>query len=282
MIVDFHVHTFPEAFAAKTVAALSRVSRTKPFTDGTAAALLESMKRAGVDRSVLLPVATKAAQVPGINDAAAQINSRGEGGILSFGGIHPEFEDWRDELNRIAALGIPGIKLHPVYQKADQDDIRYLRILERAGELGLVVVTHGGIDIGYPEETQCSPAKLRSALRQVGPVKLIAAHMGGWKQWDEALDQLGDTDVYVDTSFTTGRMAPIPGSGYSEEELQLLSGEQFADLVRAYGVHRVLFGTDSPWSGQQESLDWLRAAPLTEAERTAILGGNACKLLQLN
>ena len=109
MIVDFHVHTFPDAFAAKTVAALSRVSRTRPFTDGTAAALQASIKRAGVDRSVLLPVATKPAQVPGINDAAAQINSRGEGGLLSFGGIHPEFADWRSELDRIAALGIPGI-----------------------------------------------------------------------------------------------------------------------------------------------------------------------------
>ena len=107
MIVDFHVHTFPDAFAARTVAALSRVSRTRPFTDGTAAALQASMKRAGVDRSVLLPVATKPAQVPGINDAAAQINSREEGGLLSFGGIHPEFADWRAELTRIAALGIP-------------------------------------------------------------------------------------------------------------------------------------------------------------------------------
>lgn len=281
MIVDFHVHTFPDVFAAKTVAALSRVSRTKPFTDGTAAALLTSMKRSGVDCSVLLPVATKPAQVPGINDAAAQINGRGEG-LLSFGGIHPDFEDWREELNRIAALGIPGIKIHPVYQKTDQDDIRYLRILERAGELGLIVVTHGGIDIGYPSETQCSPAKIRSTIRQVGPVKLVAAHMGGWKQWDEALDCLADTAVYVDTSFTTGSMAPIPDSGYSEEELQLLSGERFAELARAYGVHRVLFGTDSPWSGQSESLDWLRAAPLTEAERAAILGGNSCKLLQIS
>ena len=280
MIVDFHVHTFPDAFAARTVAALSRVSRTRPFTDGTAAALQASMKRAGVDRSVLLPVATKPAQVPGINDAAAQINSRGEGGLLSFGGIHPEFADWRAELNRIAALGIPGIKIHPVYQKTDQDDIRYLRILERAGELGLIVVTHSGTDIGYPEETQCSPAKLRSAVRQVGPVKIVAAHMGGWKQWEEALDQLGDTEVYVDTSFSTGSMTPIPDSGYSHEELRLLTGEQFAELVRAYGVQRVLFGTDSPWSGQRESLDWLRLAPLTEAERTAILGGNACKLLE--
>ena len=281
MIIDFHTHTFPDAFAAKTVAALSRVSRTKPFTDGTAAALRASMERAGVDHSVLLPVATKAAQVAGINNAAAELNSKGEG-LISFGGIHPDFPDWSAELDRMVQLGLKGVKIHPVYQKAEQDDIRYLRILERAGELGLIVVTHTGIDIGYPDETQCSPEKLRSAIRQVGPVKIVAAHMGGWKQWDEALEQLADTDVFVDTSFSTGVMEPIPDSGYSSEELQLLTGEQFVAMVRAYGVHRVLFGTDSPWSGQQESLAWLRTAPLTATERTAILGENAQKLLGIS
>ncbi|MBQ7777435.1 MAG: amidohydrolase [Oscillibacter sp.] len=281
MIIDFHTHTFPDAFAAKTVAALSRVSRTKPFTDGTAAALRASMERAGVDHSVLLPVATKAAQVAGINNAAAELNSKGEG-LISFGGIHPDFPDWSAELDRMVQLGLKGVKIHPVYQKAEQDDIRYLRILERAGELGLIVVTHTGIDIGYPDETQCSPEKLRSAIRQVGPVKIVAAHMGGWKQWDEALEQLADTDVFVDTSFSIGIMEPIPDSGYSSEELQLLTGEQFVAMVRAYGVHRVLFGTDSPWSGQQESLAWLRTAPLTATERTAILGENAQKLLGIS
>ena len=280
MIIDFHTHTFPDAIAPATVQKLSQVSRTKPFTDGTAAALKASMARAGVDHSVLLPVATKARQVPGINDAAAAINAGGEG-LISFGGIHPDYPDWKTELDRMAALGLKGVKLHPVYQGVDQDDIRYLRILERAGELGLIVVTHGGIDIGYPQENQCAPAKIYNAIRQVGPVKLVAAHMGGWKNWDEALDLLADTQVYLDTSFSTGAMTPVPDSGYSPEELRLMGEEQFVSMVRAFGAHRILFGTDSPWSGQQESLDWLRAAPLTEKERAAILGENAKELLEL-
>ena len=52
-------------------------------------------------------------------------------------------------------------------------------------------------------------------------------------------------------------------------------------LVRAFGAQRVLFGSDSPWSSQKESLEWVKAQPLTEEERTAILGGNAQKLLNL-
>ena len=280
MIIDFHTHTFPEAIAAATVEKLSRVSRTKPFTDGSAAALSASMKHAGVDHSILLPVATKARQVPGINDSAAAICGR-EGGLISFGGIHPDYPAWREELSRIVSLGLQGIKIHPVYQGVDLDDIRYLRILEQAMELGLIVVTHGGIDIGYPKENQCSPEKIRSAVLQVGPVKLVAAHMGGWKQWDAALDQLADTDVYLDTSFSTGSIVPILESGYTNKELQLMDEAQFVSMVRMFGVHRILFGTDTPWSGQEESLRWLRNAPLTEEERTAILGGNAQKLLSI-
>ena len=52
-------------------------------------------------------------------------------------------------------------------------------------------------------------------------------------------------------------------------------------MVRLFGPERVLFGTDSPWSGQRESLEWLRALPLTEGERDAVLGGSARRLLGL-
>ena len=53
-------------------------------------------------------------------------------------------------------------------------------------------------------------------------------------------------------------------------------------MVRKFGAHRLLFGTDSPWGGQKEGLELFRALPLTEEEQTAILGGNAQKLLGLS
>ena len=71
-----------------------------------------------------------------------------------------------------------GVKSHPAYQKTDLDDPKYLRILERAGALGLIVVTHAGYGIGFPGCACCTPEKARSALRQVGPVKLVLALLG--------------------------------------------------------------------------------------------------------
>ena len=46
-------------------------------------------------------------------------------------------------------------------------------------------------------------------------------------------------------------------------------------------IHRVLFGTDSPWSSQQESLTAIEQLSLTPSEREQILGENARRLLQL-
>ena len=283
MIVDFHAHTFPDGIAAAAVGKLQAAAHIRPFSDGTVGGLSARIRAAGIDCAVNLPVATSPRQVPQINDTAARINQRtAETGVLSFGAMHPDFADYRAELGRVADLGIQGIKLHPPYQGADFDDIRYLRILDRAGELGLVALTHAGLDIGLPGVDRASPAMIRRAVRAVGPVKLVCAHMGGWRQWDAAEELLPDTGVYLDASFALGRITPN-GDGYpqAETELPLMRREQFVRIVRAFGAERILFGTDSPWGGHADALLLLRELPFTDEEKNAVLGGNAARLLCL-
>ena len=282
MIFDIHTHIFPDQIAGATIQKLQSMCHTAAYSDGTGAGLKASMATAGVDGCLVLPVATSVRQVVHVNDASARLNENGpETGLWSFGCMHPAFDDWREELARIARLGLKGIKLHPVYQGVDFDDIRYLRILERAGELGLVVTTHAGLDVGFPGEVRCSPQMVRRAVSQVGPVHLILAHMGGWRNWDQVLELLPDMPVLLDTSFSTGRMCPLEDGYYREEELELLDSQRFMELVQAFGARRVLFGSDSPWGSQSESLAWLEAQPLAAADKAAILGGNGAKLLGL-
>ena len=259
MVIDVHTHTFPDAIAGRTLEKLRLAAHTCTFSDGTVGGLAASMKAAGVNCSVILPVATNTRQVPHVNDASARINDQaGETGIYSFGCMHPDFDDWRGELGRIAALGMKGVKLHPVYQEVDLDDIRYLRILDRCGELGLTVLVHAGLDVGFPGRVNCSP---QMVLR--------------------AVELLPQTSVYLDTSFSLGRMTPLNDGYYAPADLDLMGPEQFMGLVRAFGPQRILFGTDSPWDGQAEALAHIRALPLTDEELSAILGGNAQRLLQI-
>lgn len=282
MIVDLHTHVFPEKIAASTVKKLELLSHTRSFSDGSAAGLKASMTRAGVDASLVLPVATNPHQVPHVNDSSARMNELGpETGIYSLGCIHPDFDGYREELSRIASLGLKGIKLHPEYQGTDFDDPRYLRILDRCGELGLIVISHAGLDIGFPGKDNCSPAMVLRAIRQVGPVKLVLAHMGGWRQWDQVEELLCETQVSIDTSYALGSIAPLDDGFYTPEQLPLMPEEQFMRMVRKFGAERVLFGTDSPWDDQAQALKRLRALPLEPWELEAILGGNAQKLLNL-
>ena len=190
MIIDFHTHTFPDPIADAAIDRLSRQANITAYTCGTAAGLLLAERAAGVDRSIILPVATKPEQVHHINDYAAAHNKHAfVTNMFSFGCIHPDYEDWKQELDRLAAANMRGVKIHPAYQQTDLDDPKYLRILERAGTLGLIVVTHAGYDIGFPGCACCTPEKARSALRQVGPVKLVLAHMGGWRCWEQVPEQ---------------------------------------------------------------------------------------------
>ena len=283
-IIDFHTHTFPDAIAISTVDKLQRASHTRPFTDGTTAQLQQSMRSAGITASVVLPVATHPRQVTKINDASIRMNeSSQETGILSFGCMHPDFADYDVELSRIKHAGIRGIKLHPIYQGVDLDDPRFLRILARCGELGLMVLIHAGLDVGFPGAVHASPRMVLHVLSEIGPLPLILAHMGGWRCWDEVEDLLPGHGLYIDTSFSLGHMTSN-GDGYyqQEEDTKLLSDSHFLRLVRAFGAFHTLFGTDCPWGDQRAELNHILSLPLTAAEKDAILYQNAARLLGLD
>ena len=281
MVIDFHTHTFPDRIAERALASLSKASRTLPFTDGTNDGLLASMKTSGIDLSVILPVATNPGQVEKINGSAAGINSLFPGKLISVGCMHPMYEDWYDELSRIRDLGLKGIKIHPVYQGVDIDDPLFIRILKRCAELDLFVITHAGKDIGFPGVNHCSVIMIRHAIEETGPFRFILAHMGGWKEWED-VPSLADTGVWLDTAFSTDHIIPADKEEWEQDELAMLDQDTFMHLVKIFTPEKILFGTDSPWSDQKASLDWIRKLPLAENEREMILHENAENILGIH
>ena len=280
MIIDFHTHTFPDKIAGSVIGKLQQLSRSRPFTDATNDGLRRSMEQAGINLSILLPVMTNAGQVHKLNDLAARINERWqETGLLSFGGMHPDVENYKEALNHVTELGLKGIKIHPAYQGADFDDIRYLRIIDKASELGLIVLTHAGWDIGIPGHNYCDTKHIQRVMREVGPDRLVLAHMGGWQDWKAVGEELAGLPLYFDASFSTGDIVPAPGTTRTPEESHNMNREQFIHLVRKLGTDRILFATDCPWSDQAESLHFVRSCGFSEQELADILGNNARKLL---
>lgn len=275
MTIDFHTHIFPEKMAEATIRELENASRLKAATNGCLSGLLESMKEAGVALSVIMPVVTAPRQFMGINRFALTINEQygvldaGKAQmpkLLSFGGIHPECEDYRAQLRELKNMGFRGVKLHPDYQKVFFDDIRYERIVSYASELDMIVLVHAGVDIGLPEPVHCTPAMSLKVLKDTKASRLILAHMGGWKQWEQVEELLIGQEVYLDTAFVQ----------------RYLSKEQFSRMVKNHGSERILFATDSPWTDQKEAVEWLKNSELTDEEKENISFKNAKSLLGIN
>lgn len=299
MIIDFHTHVFPDTLAEYAVAKLAENARARNYLAGTANALRHSMQQSGIDYSVLLPVATKPQQQEKINYIAMEINEHSaETGLISFGSVHPENKNCRRVLRELAQNGIKGIKLHPVAQQTDFDDISYLRIVDYACENNLIILIHAGYDISYPQRSHSTLRHIVPALDKLQPEKLVLAHMGGWGEWNEVENFIAGRNVWLDTAFTFLPILPAPGACRTPEETPLLSAEQFLRILRRHGTHRILFGTDSPWSDQRESInflnslssthnidaspDWkLSSKSLTPEELSDILGNNAADLLGL-
>ena len=245
MIIDFHTHMFPDKIAGRTLDYLSGIFGASPFADGTYTGLCNSMGKGAVDISIALPAVTKVSQVASINRFASAYT---EGPVISFGGIHPECENYKEILKEIKNLGLKGIKLHPDYQDMYFDNIRYERIIDAASELGLITVVHAGVDPKCPEDVHCTPKMARKVLDDVKPEKLVLAHMGGNEMWDDVERYLVGQNVYFDTGVILNTM------------LQ----EQFLRIVHMHGADRILFGTDSPWADQKNFVALLEHMPLTE------------------
>lgn len=265
MVIDFHTHIFPDKIAARSIEHLESASGIKAATNGTLDGLLDSMEKNKVDLSVILPVVTKPSQFESVNRFAAEVNEKYKGKLISFGGIHPDSEDYKSELDCIKKLGLPGIKLHPDYQGVMIDDPRYMKIIEYADSLDLMIMVHAGVDIGLPDPVHCPPDKAKKVLDTLKPKKLILAHLGGWKQWEEVYELLAGKDVYLDTSFTFD---------YIEQDM-------FLKILKKHGHEKVLFATDSPWSDAAKAVEIVRNMPLEQKVIEDILSGNAKKILNI-
>lgn len=268
MIVDFHTHIFPDSIAVRTIKKLEKIGNVTAFLDGREESLTASMRESGVDVSVIFPVVTNPEQFHTVNTFAVRLNEKyadRHPRLLSFGGIHPDSADYKKELRWIKDSGLRGIKLHPDYQRTFFDDIRYMRILDYASQIGLVSVVHAGVDIGFPNDVRCTVPGICRVLDEVDPKNLVLAHYGGFGLWEEVAERIAGRSVYLDTAYTFG----------------FIKEDVFMRILNKHGTDHILFGTDSPWSGQKESLDYLRKLPLAKEDLEQILGRNAQRLIGL-
>ena len=267
-LIDFHVHLFPDALAERTMEKLSHIAADEHgnapyFTDATLGDTLQKLAQWGVDAAVTQHIATSARSMRKVNDFAASVKCDR---LYAFGSIHPDAPDASEELERIKALGLDGVKLHPDYQEFYVDESRMAPLYEKMAELGLPVLFHAGWDPLSPDVVHAEPECMRNVVTGYPNLTVIAAHMGGMRRYDAVEKHLlGLQNLYIDTSMTSPYLADI---------------QQYARILRGHGLNRVLFATDCPWSTPERELKLLDQVEMTAQERYDVLCGNALRLLQ--
>ena len=260
-IIDIHTHAWPDAIAPAAIASLERLGTLSAHYDGTVAGLELEMRASGVSVSVIQPVATKPGQVRSINAWAASLRSDN---LVAFGAMHPDVDDPADEVARMAALGLRGIKLHPEHQDFTPDEARLAPLYEAAIAHDMTVFFHAGADELH-DTIHGTPRAFAHVVDAFPQMRVVLAHLGGFRVWNEVAEVLVGRNVYLDTAYTLGH----------------LPDADFVEILHAHGAEKVLFGSDGPWTDAAAEAAWIRRLPLAEGVIEAVLGGNAARLLAL-
>lgn len=258
-LVDAHAHVYPQKIADKAcagVAAFYGLSRVP--VGGTPEHLLAERDAFGVSRTVVHSVATTREQVRSVNDFLAAQGDCPR--FWPFGTLHPDMDaaEIRDELARMQALGLHGLKLHPDCQRFAVDGPRGRRILEAVPPCFPVLLHAGDRRFDFSH-----PAQIAAVARDYPHLRFVAAHFGGWSEWDRLASCRGLPNLWFDTSSTIGFIGP----------------SRAAALLRELGPDRFFFATDYPMWSIRDELRLVGEMDLGDNELEAVFHLNAERVL---
>ena len=180
-------------------------------------------------------------------------------------------EEAAQEADRCASAGLAGIgELHPDTQGYDLGDEGAMGpLMEAAGALGLIVLTHSSEPVGhtYQGKGETRPEVLWQFIQNFPDATIVCAHWGGGLPFYALMPEVkeGLANVYFDTA-----ASPF-----------LYDRRVFEAGARLVGAGRILLGSDYPLLRASRLLREVEVAELPKADKDAIRGGNAAGLLGL-
>jgi aminocarboxymuconate-semialdehyde decarboxylase len=177
-------------------------------------------------------------------------------------------------------------KFHPFWAKAEQLGVLVFIHPQAAGaptELGSRLKGNGGLDnvIGNPLETTIALSHLifEGTLDQFPGLKICAAHGGGYLPSYAGRSDAGCV-TFPDRCTKALRKKPTEYLRQLYFDSLVFTPEALRHLVAETGSSQIVMGTDYPFPWTKTSVDHILATPgLSDAERVAMLGGTAAKLL---
>jgi predicted TIM-barrel fold metal-dependent hydrolase len=260
MIIDTHTHIAPDKIA-NIVANIMKEHGYPLYGAMTITGLLSNMQNLGIDVSVTFCVADKPTGVKPSNEFV--VNACNNKKLLGLGTIHPDFEDYVNEIKRLRDNGIKGIKFNSLVQFFYPDEERMFPIYQALEDD--IVLFHAGVDPARPDApVHATPERIAKVVKAFPKLKVVAAHYGGLGMLEEVKKHLVGKNLYLDTAW--------------DVSLGELDPDQIAQIIIEHGSHRVLFGSDYPFIETKKELEWILKLPLSDEDKERILWKNAAEL----
>ncbi len=247
MIVDVHSHLFsyPEHF---TTDFRDQARRARAGVEVDLTVRYDEYRATCPDDVQATVVFGGKARLSGLwvpdEDVANYVNAHPDR-LIGFLSIDPTVEGWQGELEEgHQRLGLQGIKLLPMYAAFRPDESRLDPIWEYARKHQLPVLLHTGTTFVAQAPLECTlPLHIDAVARRFPDVKIIMAHLGHPYEGECIAVIRKHENVYADISALHYR----PFQFYHS-----------LMLVQEYGVwHKLLFGTDYPFTNVNATLDTL-------------------------
>lgn len=262
-IIDIHAHVYPEKIASKAVKSIGDFYKLDMVAkEGTVTELKNLAAQANVVKIVIHSVATSKRQVFSINNFVSTATNN-DNIFLPFATLHPDMskEELQKEIARFDSLQMKGIKLHPDFQEFAIDGKEaYLLFEQLDGKYPIQMHT------GDARKNFSKPYQMVKAAKDFPHLRFIAAHLGGYSEWDDYRLYENLENVWFDCS----------------SSLTFLPKEKAARIIEFLGVDKVMFGTDFPMWGYEGELGLLNSLPLRSEDLQKILFDNANKFFDLN
>ncbi|MFT3949909.1 MAG: amidohydrolase family protein [Agriterribacter sp.] len=247
MIIDIHTHVFDAAqhFGPKLNADLVRCGVDPAVWGNVEERHLETTKAADVAVVFGLQASATGWNIP--NEVVAAHVTKAPERLLFFAAIDPLQQEYMEELEKChRQLGAVGVKLAPLYQNAHPQDKRYYNIYRYCQQHELPILFHAGTSFvsGTPLEYS-RPVHFDAVAVDFPGLRMVLAHLG--HPWEgETISVIRrHANVYADISALYYR----PWQFYNSMRL----------LVEYKAQHKVLFGSDFPFTTTGDSIKNVRA-----------------------
>jgi hypothetical protein len=248
--------------------------------DFTVPGLVQEMDENGIDYAILIQSNDAPNTRDGLTEARGYVKESA-GRLRLVSTVDPTATDPSVEDMIRLWDGVPelhGIKLFPGYHPFYPHDRRLDPVYEYAHHRKIPILIHTGDTMDVKGLIKYSrPVEIDEVAVRFRDVPIVLCHFGN--PWiDEAAEVVyKNSNVYADTS---GLLAH-PSYPLFEQMIALCRKRVLEGILMVGSTDRVLCGSDWPLVGLKVAQDLVIGLPLPERDRTAILGGNACRLFGL-